>query len=213
MKKILTLVAVVLLTVTSASAELKFGPRIGLAVNNLKFNSDIASTSNRAGFTAGVQLEYMLPITNLGIDASLMFVRRSNDIVATGTAIIDEGGVEQEEPIVITEKKGRNYIEIPVNVKYKIGIPAVGKFFAPYIFTGPSFAFNLNKKDATEAFTNKTFDVAWNFGLGIELITHLQVSASYGLGLSKSITKAGGIGGAEVYGKDRFWTITAAYLF
>lgn len=211
MKKILTLAAVALLTVTAASAQLKFGPRIGVAFNNLKFDKSVAATENRAGFTGGVQLEYMLPITNLGIDASLMYVHRSNVVVYA-----QDVDAEAEEVTINGEKKSRDYIEIPLNVKYKIGLPVVGKFISPYIFTGPSFAFNLNKKDVTAALTNKTFDCAWNFGLGIEFFTHLQISASYGLGLSKSVTYLMGLPGGgqtEVYGKDRFWTLSAAYLF
>ena len=68
-----------------------------------------------------------------------------------------------------------------------------------------------------EAFEAKKFDVSWNFGFGLQFFRKVQVAASYGLGLSKSlVNKAVGSAipeGDLVNGKNRFWTITAAYLF
>ena len=62
--------------------------------------------------------------------------------------------------------RNRDYIEIPLNFKYKLGLPVVGKIITPYVFTGPSVAFLTSKKAITEAYKNKSVDVAWNFGLG-----------------------------------------------
>ncbi len=60
----------------------------------------------------------------------------------------------------------------------------------------------------------KSCDIAWNFGLGVEFVRHLQVSASYGIGLNSAVERKLGGGGQEVYdGKNRCWTVTAAYLF
>ena len=47
-------------------------------------------------------------------------------------------------------------------------------------------------------------------GGGVELFSHLQVAATYGWGLSKSSSNDSGV---ALYGKNRCWTVTAAYLF
>ena len=106
-----------------------------------------------------------------------------------------------------------DYIEIPVNLKYKIGLPVVGSIITPYIFTGPSFAFLTSKKIVNDM-QNKKCDVAWNFGLGLEFIKHLQIGASYGLGMTKALQTIHATGdNAGIEGKNRYWTVTAAWLF
>ncbi len=44
---------------------------------------------------------------------------------------------------------------------------------------------------------NKKTDVAWNFGFGVELIKHIQVSASYGIGMTKAFESVGLTNGAQ----------------
>ena len=119
----------------------------------------------------------------------------------------------------ITENKvntSRDYIDIPLNVKWKISIPVVSKFLKPYIATGPSFAFRVSKNDFKEFVNQQKCDISWNFGFGVELLSHVQVGASYGMGLNNTLDKlkireSDKTSGIE--GKNRYWTITAAYLF
>ncbi len=206
-KRIALAVVVIAATVVPASAQISFGPKVGVAIDRLSFNKEaLLSSDNRAGFTGGLMLEVMLPIANLGFDASVMYVHRTTDIVV-GNSDAPHGG------IAVTEA-GRDYIEVPINLKWKIGLPIVGKVFTPYVFTGPSFAFLTSKKAINAALQNKTFDTAWNFGVGIQLFSKLQVGASYGLGLTKAM-KAVGIGGqaANIDGKNKYWTVTAAWMF
>ena len=55
--------------------------------------------------------------------------------------------------------------------------------------------------------------MAWNFGFGVQLLGHLQVGASYGIGMTKAFEKIGAVEGVDIQGKNRYWTVTAAYLF
>lgn len=201
MKKLKALVLALALAVGCAApvaAQISFGPKIGFTTSKLHMNKDALKTKNQTGFTGGLMAEVMLPVFNLGVDGSVMYVHRA-------VKLSDE------------ETLNRDYIEIPINLKWKIGIPAIGNIVTPYLFTGPSFAFLCSKKDYKNFIENKTCDITWNFGLGVQLLNKIQVSASYGLGLNKSIeTKAFDIDGVEtpIYsGKDRYWTVTAAYLF
>ena len=171
-----------------------------ISINDLKFDESVISADNRAGFTGGAMLEVMLPIANLGFDISAMYVHRTGSIYDNGI----------EKPA-----NNRDYIEIPLNLKWKIGLPVVGKVVSPYIFTGPSVAFLTSKENIEEAYKNKKVDVAWNFGVGVQLINKIQIGASYGLGLTKAIEtlSPNTIDAAGIEGKNRYWTITAAYLF
>ncbi|WP_161553806.1 outer membrane beta-barrel protein, partial [Paramuribaculum intestinale] len=107
----------------------------------------------------------------------------------------------------------REYIEIPLNLKWKINVPVVASIVKPFLTTGPSFSF-LTSKESFREFKNKKTDVAWNFGFGVELIKHIQVSASYGIGMTKAFESVGLTNGAQnIDAKNRYWTVTAAYLF
>lgn len=179
----------------SAQAQFRFGPKVGLNVNKLHFNGSTIDSDNRAGFTAGLMAEFTAPIIGVGMDASVMYVRRSARWAQAQQ--IDK----------------RDYIEIPLNLKWKMNIPVINAVARPYLTTGPSFAFLTSRKSFQE-FRNKKTDVAWNFGFGVELLRHLQVGASYGLGLTKALEEVNAINGAAgIEGKNRYWTVTAAYLF
>ncbi|HJE39225.1 MAG: hypothetical protein C7K11_07640 [Candidatus Amulumruptor caecigallinarius] len=206
-KTLISLAAAFIVTICAAlpaQAQLKFGPKIGMTVNSLHFNESVFDSDNRSGFTGGVMLQFIAPVVNLGFDASVMYVRRNLD------ATIEENGASDR---IVSH---RDYIEIPINLKYMIGLPAIGKIVSPFVTTGPSFAFLTSGTGINEAFKNKTFDVAWNFGFGLEIVQKVQVAASYGLGLSNSVVdrlSGGALNNIDIDGKTRCWAITAAYLF
>lgn len=212
LKRIFIAVALIfVIGATATNAQVKFGVKAGVAVNDMKFDKEVFDAGNRAGFTGGVMLEVMLPIANLGFDVSAMYVRRTTNVSYDITMSDDQGQIVANSS---SENLNRDYIEIPLNLKYKFGLPLVGKVVSPYIFTGPSFAFLTSKKAVKEAYENKSFDVAWNVGLGVQVLNKVQVGASYGFGLTKALEKSGKIQNApNIEGKNRYWTITAAYLF
>lgn len=184
----------------SAAAQFHIGPRVGITVNQLHLDNKMFDAENRTGFTGGLMAEFTVPIIGVGVDASVMYVRREGV-----NKYVDDGET-------IVEKNNRNYIGIPINLKWKIGIPAVGNIITPFITTGPEFDF-LCSKQTIDDMKRKKCDVSWNFGLGVELIKHIQVAASYGFGINSAVKYVDAIETVDVKGKDRFWTITAAYLF
>ena len=212
MKKFKTLLALIVLVAASAipaAAQFRWGPRVGVEVNKMSLNTDVFNNDNRAGFTGGLQAEFTVPIVNIGFDLSVMYCHR----ISQSDPISNTGSADTDAALESGRLRNRDYIEIPLNFKYKLGLPVIGKVFTPYVFTGPSVAFLTSKKAITEADKNKSVDVAWNFGLGVQLVSHLQVSASYGLGLTKSIETISSFQGQKIEGKNKYWTITAAWLF
>lgn len=196
---LLVAIAIVAMSATASAGGFRWGVKAGVALNNLHFSEDvlddITSKDNHAGFTGGLMCEFTIPVINLGFDASLMYVHR--EAIETGT-----------------EKLNRDYIELPIHLKYKISLPVVNNVITPYLFAGPSFAFKTGKSEIVDFVKSKKCDVALNLGVGVELVKHLQVSASYGIGLTKALEFTGKLNqSAGIEGKNKYWTLTAAYLF
>ena len=207
-------ISVILLAVAAvlpASAQFSIGPRVGVNLNSVHYSeeavNDILNTDNHTGYNAGIQAELMLPVINLGLDASVMYVHRGGSDLKDITSLK-------------TIDTSADFIEIPVNLKYKLNLPVVGKLLAPYIFTGPSFAFRLSEVE--EFYNDNKCDISWNIGAGLELFNHLQIGASYGFGISETVDVVNKYIPSDVdvtlpeeagVGKTNCWTITAAWLF
>lgn len=190
-------VALLMAAFIPSYAQFKIGPRLGVAINSLHFDERVMEKDNLAGFTGGLQLEFTVPLIGIGGDLSAMYVHRSASWM--------------ENNVRLDAKS--DYIDIPLNLKYKLTLPAISAIVKPYVFTGPSFSF-LVSKQIVDDFKKKSCDIAWNFGFGVELINHLQVSASYGLGLTKTLEFVHVVdNNAGIEGKNRYWTVTAAWLF
>lgn len=199
-KRIAVIALIAVIGTGVAEAKFRFGIKAGINVENLHLNNTqkLFDKDNGVGWTAGVMTDFQLPLIGLGFDLSLMYQHLNSDI-----KVFADGG----EPGYI---KNSNFIQIPLNVKYKISLPLVGNFLAPYIFTGPAFSFRLDKNTVANLKT-KTCQVAWNVGLGLELIKHLQVSASYGFGINNIASHWVSVPDIKV--RNNYWTVTAAYLF
>lgn len=192
LKTVLVALLLVCGSALPASAKLlRFGPRVGVALNSMHFNDKIFSADNRTGFTGGVTADLHIPVVGIGLEVSAMYVHRT-------AAFSYDNGKE------MTAK--RDYFEIPVHLKWRLGLPVI----SPYIFTGPDFAFGSvgdiwgGKRNA---------QTSWDLGLGIELFSHLQVSATYGIGLDKFKLAESLPGRSGDYARNRCWTVTAAYMF
>ena len=181
MKKITRFFAVAVVAVAAmvaaapAQAQFKFGIKAGAAINNLKFSSteelvNSFAKENRAGFVGGVMIDFTVPVIGVGLDASVLYVHRETSI--------DDKDVPNPK---------RDYIDIPINFKYKLSLPVISAVLKPFVTTGPSFAFLASKKEISDAWENKSVDVAWNFGFGVEVLSHVQVAASYGVGLTNTL--------------------------
>lgn len=202
-KKVILTLLVALCGMGVANAQLRFGVKAGLNINKLHLSNveENLSDDNKCGFTAGVMTEFQVPIIGIGIDGSLMYTRMNSNV--------------EEEGDVLT--KNKNFFEIPINLKYKIGLPIVGSIITPYIATGPSFAFKLdkNKKSADpdyEYLETKGCQVVWNVGLGVELVKHLQIQGQYGFGINNIAKKVDSDYG-NLKLRNNYWTVTAAWLF
>ncbi len=185
---------IAILTALPLSAQFKIGPKVGIDVTRLHFNSQLFESENRAGFTGGLMGEFILPGLGIGADISALYNRSSAEWMAANEK----------------KREDRDYITIPLNLKWKLPIPVV----RPFITTGPEVSFLASKKDIDAAWRNHSVNWSWNVGLGAEVIDHIQVAASYGIPLGESLKGVKLSTIAEgIEAKNNIWTITIAYLF
>jgi len=199
MKKFLTVVVLfaALMTATPAKAELKFGLKGGLNLTNLSINAHGWDKSNQAGFFIGPTVKFTLPIVGLGFDASALYDQRKGKI--------EDLDIKQQS------------IQIPINVRYGFGL---GSTASIYLFAGPQFGFNVGSKTVENildgTWTFKGSNVSANVGLGVMLLSHLQISANYNFALSKTgeLESAGLLSQSfKENAKMNAWQIAVAYYF
>lgn len=209
MKKIfaaLMLIAAFAVSVPAA-AQLKFGIVGGLNLTKLSTSGNNFSSDNRAGWYIGPKIEFTVPIVNLSIDGAVEYSQRQMNIGYDGAS---------------TNEQYKS-IEIPINVRYTLGL---GQMLGVYVATGPQFGFNVGNKNfvgmltgsSSESIRMKDAAVSWNVGVGVTVLSHLQVGVGYNFMLNKTgeriITN---LTGAEIQGtralRTNSWQVQAAYLF
>lgn len=198
MKKIATLFVIALfaLIVCPAKAQVKFGIKGGVNITSVRFSRDIVKSDNVTGFQVGPMIEATMPLFGVGIDAALLYSQK---------------GMDASNQIG-SENIKTDYIDIPVNLKWKFGLPII----KAYLAAGPYVGFRVGGDkfwdipgEISGQMKAKSFNAGLNFGVGAELIKHLQVGFNYGLGLTDDFTSSK----VDLSAKNRGWSITAAILF
>jgi len=188
---LLTSVALLLLIATTANAQVKFGVKGGLNISSVSFNSDLLKSDNVTGFHIGPLLEVMTPL-GIGFDGAILYAQK---------------GMDFAEVAIKTD-----YIEVPVNLKWKIGPPPIGYIFKAWVAAGPYIAFRVSEPEAlVDSWEAKSFAAGINLGIGVELFTHLQIGFTYGLGLTNDYSAS--LIETDVVGKNRTKSLTAVILF
>lgn len=207
MKKIFMLL-VMIVTMTAAnnaSAQIKFGLKGGVNVTDMSLNSSVFDASNRTGFFVGPTIKVQLPLVGLGIDASALYDQRE--------AKIKVGNTTTKETL------RSQAINIPINLRYGWGLSSMANIF---LFAGPQFGFNVGDKDqkiddkSTWSVKNSNFSL--NFGAGVTLLSHLQLTANYNVvcGKTSDATITEGLEqltNKEVRSRANAWQIALAYYF
>lgn len=200
------LVMIVTMTAANnASAQIKFGLKGGVNVTDMSLSSNVFDASNRTGFFVGPTIKVQLPLVGLGIDASALYDQRE--------AKIKVGNTTTKETL------RSQAINVPINLRYGWGLSSLANIF---LFAGPQFGFNVGDKDQkiTESSTwsVKNSNFSLNFGAGVTLLSHLQLTANYNVvcGKTSDATITEGIEqltNKEVRSRANAWQIALAYYF
>ncbi|MDR3268456.1 MAG: PorT family protein [Tannerella sp.] len=182
-----------------AEAQIRFGVKGGMNIATVKFNKEVANPENITGFQVGPMFEIVEPITGWGIDAAVLYTQK---------------GFEWDD------KRIRNdYLEVPVNLKWKIMTPVV----KPFVAAGPYVGFRIAGKKAWEVdklyndvkgqINAGNFSAGLNFSVGAELLKCLQLSLNYGWGLTDNYKTFEANNPKEYIGKTHTWSMSAAVFF
>ncbi len=208
MKKffILALLMMSAVFATESSAQVKFGLKGGLNVTSMSFSSDLLAANNRTGFFIGPTVLFTLPIVGLGIDASALYDQREAELKYEG-----------RDPETFKTQS----INIPINLRYGIGLGNTANLF---LFAGPQFGFNVGSKNqslfqdvASWKLSSSNFSL--NFGAGVMLLNHLQLSANYNVACGKTgdvnVIDATTTAAESLFSKGRSnaWQVSLAYYF
>ena len=195
----------------SMQAQVKFGLKVGVNLANASL-SEVSldavaanlNTENLTGFQAGPMIEAMLPALGLGFDAAVLYSQQGFKLPVEGSIPLN------------FEKVKLNTLQVPVNLKYKLML--VPKLVKMYANAGPYISLNFPNKlgDLINDIESKSFGAGLNFGLGAELLSHLQVGFNYQVGLTDDFSNIKWKVG-EVYniykGRTTGWSFAVAYLF
>lgn len=207
--RLLLLVFAVAFSFTSM-AQIRFGVKGGVNIAKATFDvanvEDNFAVDNLTGFQLGPTMEAMLPGIGIGVDVGLIYSQR-------GFKLTDRSDGQEASTRM-------GYIDLPVNLKWKFGIPIV----KVYLTAGPYISLKVSQNSDLSSLAEKgsailddvkakSFSAGLNFGMGVEVFKHLQVGANYGLGLTEDYKSDKPKIGDLFHPKSSLWSITAAYYF
>jgi hypothetical protein len=195
--KILKIVMVIaaLFMVSMMQAQFRFGVKGGANISKVKFNKKVFKSDNITGFNVGPTIEAMMGQGGIGLDAAVLYSQR---------------GFDSEDDAVMY-----SCLDIPVNLKFKLGLPLVN----PYLAAGPYISLRVagNKKwsvsDKVDQIKAKSFGAGLNFAAGAEIFNMLQVVLFYSLGLTNDFKTFKANDPDSYKGKVHTWLITTTVFF
>lgn len=183
---------------TTGYSQLRFGLRGEVGINEATFSKDALKVENLNSFKLGPTVEAMLPAMNFGIEASVLYNNNRMDVT-----YLDESST----PLEITN----HYIDIPVNLKYKLGLIAPLKIYAA---AGPYARIHVSGDDVkfsgvTDDIKAKAFEAGVNLGLGVEIFKRIAVGVNYGIQLTDDYSTDQPNWSDALNNKDGLWSLQA----
>lgn len=196
---------VFLLMGTMAQAQLRFGLRGEVGLNTPSFSEEAIEVENLNSFRIGPTMEYMFPFVDFGVEASLLY---SNDRMNVKN--VSENGAAST-----VEEVSNHYLDVPVNLKYKMGFLLPVKLF---VAGGPYARFLVSADDFTyesikDKVDTKSFEAGINLGLGAEVLSRLAVGINYGIKLTDNYAVDEPAWEDVFNGKKGTWSLTAVVYF
>jgi hypothetical protein len=193
------LIAAAMFVVSTVGAQVRLGVKGGVNVVHAKFDRKYFKSDNIIGFHVGPTLEAMAGSGGIGVDAAVLYSQK---------------GFKSDDQTV-----RNSFLEIPVNLKLKFGLPVIN----PYIAAGPYMdlriggdrQWNVSKKtaDIIHQIKTKSFGAGLNFSAGAELFNTVQLGVTYSLALTDNY-ESFDVKDIESYkGKAHSWHVTAAFFF
>ena len=167
---------------TAKAQKFSYGIVAGYDLTKVKYSGDMKnnfSSDNKSGWYVGPKFVLSTAI-GLGVDASLQYSQRKLNIT-------QEGYYDGNEILNnVSQSQTYRTIEIPINLRYSIGLGSSASVFA---YTGPQFGFalqNMKFDKLGNNFSRENLNTTWNIGAGVRLFKHLEASVGYNFALGKA---------------------------
>ena len=199
MKKLFAVVLMAVAFAMPSKAQFSWGIQAGLNMSNVSVKDAAdnvgGAIESRTGFFVGPTVKFSLPIVGLGIDASALY--------------------DQREGKAGDETVKAQSIQIPINLRYGIGLGSVAEVFA---FAGPQFGFNLSgdkNYGGVSDWTLKSSNFSANIGIGATILSKLQAKLNYNiaLGTTGEFESVSQTVKQVADAKFNAWQVSLAYFF
>ena len=186
-----------------AAAQFRWGPSVGMTLNDMNFKQDLFDVKSGIGGSAGIKAEMMFPGIGFGLDMGLYYEQRSTKLNLGQKLIWSSLGYGNENIWI-------HSIGIPFNLKFKwTRMQGLEDFVAPFVFGGPMFTIQAGHSKC-DALKYSGGDVSLIVGGGVELWRRWQISASDTWGMTYALkTKL-----LDNYSaRSRSYSVRLAYFF
>ena len=191
----LIILLVIILMSLSATAQFRYGFRLGGSFAKASLSDAPGmSMKNGSGFSGGLLLEYQMESCGFAPDIAVLYTRYSSRLID-----------EVSGPV----KLGRDFIEVPLHLKYKFYLSSTNNLVAPMIYTGPSLLVRLGKGNP-EQLSTKSLQPGWDVGIGLDIINFIQLSAGYRFGIGNAVSQSA-VPGACLHTNG--WNVSANIIF
>lgn len=205
MNKILRLVILIVAccAATAADAQFRYGPMVGVTLDNLVFKQDLVGVGQQPGATAGLQSELMFPGIGLGVDLGFLYNMQGAKVNLGDKPVWSTLGYGDEHVYL-------HAIQIPFHLRFKYTrLNGFEDKLAPFVFGGPEFNIQVAHTNAS-AFKCSGGDLGLTAGVGAEIYRHWQVSASYTWGMTYAL-KTRLLD--DFSARSRQWALRVTYFF
>lgn len=206
MRRLISFITLLLLTFSSASAQLQFGVKAGVDLIQFSNDREFLDAKYRSGFFAGPTLKVELP-KFLGADLSLLIDHR--------TAKLTNNVLDEQENL------SRNTLNVPLNVRFYVVNTSMLDLF---VKAGPQFCVYLGDKKISDIAENykrewEDSEMSLNLGAGITVSKALELSANFNIFCGKTTDTSW----ADIFEqtkesvkhdmKKQAWQLSAVYYF
>lgn len=184
------------------SAQLRFGVKGGVDIDNNSLDLNKIKANSRLGYQIGPTIEYIYPASGLGADISLLYARKQYKI---------------EDKQIDASISDFNYVSIPLNIKQRIALsPSFGLFFTGGFYgnvkiNGGNIKSVVN--DVFREYTSKSFAFGVGAGAGVNVFKHLDIGISFRGDLTHRYNKEYMDAGIFQNKKNQSWTAGLNYYF
>ena len=204
------LIMLALFTAAPSAAQFNWGVKAGVNIAEKPTNlGELQSVvKGEAGWFIGPMAKATIPVVGIGIEANLLYSQTNTQV----------GGTDISSQC----------IDLPVYLHYELSIPAINRFFEPFIAAGPQWSWNVGDRKFNVDkewiqgvvsgdeynYTLRGSNLSLNIGLGAVIIDHIQIHANYNMALGSTSDYCDAKSAFNsIKSKTNTWQVSVGYIF